>query len=117
MKFDFIQKQYIPDPYSKEAEFIGVVLGWQVTIDGEGAARGEVKLMGQEYTHFKESKEEVETIIEEKVKKLLEFDTRRLDEFEIRKYEEKAEKQEADLKELKDQNLELALMLSNGGAA
>lgn len=116
MKFDYIEKNYIADPTSQTPVFVGLTVSWQVTKGAKETCRGQFVVEGQEFKDFVENKKTLEELTENKVKKLLEFDTRRLDEFDLKKYEEKSESQEKTLKELKEQNLELTLMLSNGGA-
>lgn len=117
MRIDFIQKAYQQDQSSDSPIFNGISIGFQTSLENIGHIRGEFSVTGKRFEEWVKSKEPAQKLAEKMISECLKLDTVELNSYDFETAKRENDSRDQKLKDLEQQNLELALMLSNGGAA
>lgn len=112
MKLDIVEQQYIQDMTTDKPVFSGMEVRFESRSQDRSVVRGSFVVQGEKFSNFIKDREKGKTVrdlCEELIRESLEVDRVDVDSFDVTAVKRKVET-------LEQQNLELALMMSNGGA-
>ncbi len=112
MKLDIVEQQYIQDTTTDKPIFSGMEVRFESRSQDRSVVRGSFIVQGERFSAFVKDREKGKTVrdlCEELIREHLEVDKVDVDSFDVTSVKRKVEN-------LEKQNLELAIMLSNGGA-
>ena len=121
IKIDSFSKGYITDQNQRGNVSNGVRIFWVTNHPKYGRITGEHNLCGEMLVEFEKADKEGEQAIVEFIRKvvaeILEIDLVSIDAYDFETIKRADDSRDKKLKDLEQQNLELALMISQGGEA